>query len=184
MIDTRRPSLKGNLSGFLALIPITAISFASWGCCFSFSMFSFTTVEKRLDKSTFKSELWWLCPGKLAVLSWLKSPPCLRVLNSQEEQWVSDATLPWRPWRKTMVTACQKQESRQEMQITIKNIKTLMVVARVCRTDSSLALFLCSPFLGGTSPELTALSQQRSTTPLFLMSTYLILSMGYKPFPG
>jgi hypothetical protein len=79
-----------------------------------------------------------------------------------------------------MVTACQKQESRQEMQITIKNIKTLMVVARVCRTDSSLALFPCSPFLGGTNPELTALSQRRSTTPLFLMSTYL-LHAGRRP---
>lgn len=49
------------------------------------------------------------------MLSWLKSPLCLRALKSQEEQWVSDATPPV----KTMVTACHKQESGPEMQIMV-----------------------------------------------------------------
>lgn len=53
----RRPALGERQSVvFLALIPITAISSPSWGYCFSFSMFSFTPVEKTLDKSAFKSK--------------------------------------------------------------------------------------------------------------------------------
>lgn len=118
----RRPALRERQSVvFLALIPITAISSPSWGYCFSFSMFSFTPVEKTLDKSAFKSKPVVPLPTQTVGAFLAEVSSMLEGLK------FSGGTVGLRcnPAVKNVVTACQKQELRQKMQIMV-SVKTLM----------------------------------------------------------